>query len=82
MSEQEAKRIKALIPQLDDTEVVFEAKLESLRKYLNDARKNHGGDISKHMESVNASDYYKKPNNNSLEKLSDEELLQMLELYK
>tara|TARA_B100000941_G_C28455714_1_gene527757 strand:+ start:307 stop:1206 length:900 start_codon:yes stop_codon:yes gene_type:complete len=82
VSEQEAKRIRALIPQLDDTEVVFEAKLESLRKYLNDARKNHGGDISKHMESVNAADYYKKPNNDSLEKLSDEELMQMLELYK
>jgi hypothetical protein len=81
VSEQEAKRIKALIPQLDDTEVVFEAKLESLRKYLNDARVNHGGDISKHMESSNASEYYKKPKNNSLENLSDEELQELLKLY-
>jgi len=70
-----------LIPQLDDTEVVFEAKLESLRKYLNDARKNHGGDISKHMESSNAADYYKKPETNSLEKMTDEELQEMLKLY-
>jgi len=81
VSEQEAKRIRALIPQLDDTEVVFEAKLESLRKYLNDARKNHGGDISKHMESVSAADYYKKPENNSLENMTDEELQEMLKLY-
>ena len=81
VSEQEAKRIKALIPQLDDTEAVFEAKLESLRKYLNDARVNHGGDISKHMESSNASEYYKKPKNNSLENLSDEELQELLKLY-
>lgn len=81
VSEQEAKRIKGLIPQLDDIEVVFEAKLESLRKYLNDARVNHGGDISKQMESSNASEYYKKPNNNSLENLSDEELQELLKLY-
>ncbi len=81
VSEQEATRIRALIPQLDDTEVVFEAKLESLRKYLNDARKNHGGDISKHMESSNAADYYKKPETNSLEKMTDEELQEMLKLY-
>jgi len=81
VSEQEATRIRALIPQLDDTEVVFEAKLESLRKYLNDARKNHGGDISKHMESSNAADYYKKPETNSLEKMTDEELEEMLKLY-
>jgi len=81
VSEQEATRIRALIPQLDDTEVVFEAKLESLRKYLNDARKNHGGNISKHMESSNAADYYKKPETNSLEKMTDEELQEMLKLY-
>jgi len=81
VSEQEATRIRALIPQLDDTEVVFEAKLESLRKYLNDARKNHGGDISKQMESSNAADYYKKPETNSLEKMTDEELEEMLKLY-
>ncbi len=81
VSEQEATRIRALIPQLDDTEVVFEAKLESLRKYLNDARKNHGGDISKHKESSNAADYYKKPETNSLEKMTDEELQEMLKLY-
>jgi len=81
VSEQEATRIRALIPQLDDTEVVFEAKLESLKKYLNDARKNHGGDISKHMESSNAANYYKKPETNSLEKMTDEELEEMLKLY-
>ena len=37
VSEAEAERIKKLIPQVTDTEAVFEAKLESLRKYLNDA---------------------------------------------
>ena len=81
VSEQEAKRIKGLIPQLDDTEVVFEAKLESLKKYLNDARKNHGEDISKQMESTNVSDYFKTPETNSLSKLSDEELNELLKLY-
>ena len=81
VSEQEAKRIKGLIPQLDDTEVVFEAKLESLKKYLNDARKNHGEDISKQMESTNVSDYFKIPETNSLSNLSDEELKKLLELY-
>jgi len=76
VSEQEASRIKKLIPQLDDTEVVFEAKLESLKKYLNDARINHGGDISKHMESVSAEDYYSKSRKEKkdLESMSNKEL--------
>ena len=84
VSEQEAKRIQGLIPQLDDTEVVFEAKLESLRKYLNDARKNHGGDIQKHMQSARVEDYYnpKQNENEALKQLSDQELEELLKLYK
>ena len=50
-------------------------------KYLNDARKNHGEDISKQMESTNVSDYFKIPETNSLSKLSDEELNELLKLY-
>ena len=37
VSEQEAERIKGLIPQLGDTESTFEAKLESLDAYFADA---------------------------------------------
>ena len=35
VSEQEAERIKKMIPQLGDTEVTFEGKMEALNKYLN-----------------------------------------------
>jgi len=36
VSEQEAERIQRMIPQLSDTEVTFEAKIETLNKYIND----------------------------------------------
>ena len=35
ISEQEAERIKKMIPQLGDTEVTFEGKMQALNKYLN-----------------------------------------------
>jgi hypothetical protein len=37
VSEQEAERITKLIPQLSDTEVTFEAKLQALDSYFADA---------------------------------------------
>jgi len=57
VSEAEAERIKKLIPQVSDTEATFEAKLESLRSYLNDARKNYGDDIVKAIENINPEKY-------------------------
>lgn len=57
VSEAEAERIKKLIPQVTDTEATFEAKLESLRNYLNDARKNYGDDIVKAIENINPEKY-------------------------
>lgn len=60
VSEAEAERIRKLIPQVTDTEAVFEAKLESLRDYLNDARKNYGDDISKAIENLDIEKYEKK----------------------
>ena len=74
VSEQEAKRIRALIPQLDDTEVVFEAKLKSLRSYLGDAVKNYGGDVEALMkDGVSAKDYL-PTRSKRLEDMTDEEL--------
>jgi len=35
VSEQEAERLKRMIPQLGDTEVTFEGKMKALNKYLN-----------------------------------------------
>jgi hypothetical protein len=35
VSEQEAERLKRMIPQLGDTEVTFEGKMEALNKYMN-----------------------------------------------
>ena len=72
VSTEEAKRIQALIPQLDDTEVVFEAKLDSLRRYLADAASNYGGDIEEFMKAgdrgdYNTTDYYKSGEGSSLE---------------
>ena len=49
VSDQERERIRELIPQVGDTERVFEAKLESLEKYLNAAQnisEETGGDIT------------------------------------
>ena len=51
VSDQEAERIKKLIPQITDTEVVFEAKLKSLRSYLAEAAKNYGGDVEALMKA-------------------------------
>jgi len=39
VSEQEAERIQRMIPQVSDTEVTFEAKMETLNKYINDTIK-------------------------------------------
>jgi hypothetical protein len=62
VSEQEAERIRRLIPQITDTEVVFEAKLKSLRNYLGEATKNYGGDIEALMKAgVSAKEFYKEP---------------------
>jgi hypothetical protein len=60
VSEAEAERIRKLIPQVTDREAVFEAKLESLRDYLNDARKNYGDNIVKAVENLDISKYEKK----------------------
>lgn len=53
VSDQERERIKELIPQVGDTERVFEAKLESLEKYLGAAQnisEETGGDITSAIE--------------------------------
>lgn len=53
VSDQERERIKELIPQVGDTETVFEAKLQSLEKYLGAASKiaeNTNVDISTAFE--------------------------------
>ena len=79
VSEQEAKRIRALIPQLDDTEVVFEAKLKSLRSYLGDAVKNYGGDVEALMKAGDANENlsaknYSISSKKNLEDMTDDEL--------
>jgi hypothetical protein len=53
VTDQERERIKELIPQVGDTERVFEAKLESLEKYLSAAQnisEETGGDITSAIE--------------------------------
>lgn len=58
VSDQERERIKELIPQVGDTERVFEAKLESLEKYLGaaqDISENTGGDITTAIEILEKS---------------------------
>jgi hypothetical protein len=59
VSEQEAERIKGLIPQLSDSEVVFEAKAIALKEYLTDAQKNYGADITSAIENIDISKYEK-----------------------
>ena len=62
VSEQEAERIRRLIPQITDTEVVFEAKLKSLRNYLGEATKNYGGDVEALMKAgVSAKEFFEEP---------------------
>jgi hypothetical protein len=64
VSEQEAKRIERMIPQLGDTEVTFEAKLETLGNYFNAAEQiAKGNNITvdkamKSMELTGASDQF------------------------
>ena len=58
VSDQERERIKELIPQVGDTEVVFEAKIESLEKYLNaaqDISENTGGSFETAIEIIDQS---------------------------
>jgi len=55
VSDQERERIKELIPQVGDTEQVFEAKLESISKYLSAAdkiSKQTGGDFKSAVEII------------------------------
>jgi len=64
VSEQEAKRIQKMIPQLGDTEVTFEAKLETLNNYFKNAEQIAKGNnitIDKAlgvMEETGASDQF------------------------
>ena len=60
VSEAEAKRIKALIPQLTDSEIVFESKLKSLREYLSEARSQYGGNIEEGIKNIKVDKYLKK----------------------
>ena len=83
VSEQEAERIRKLIPQITDSEVVFERKLKSLRRYLGQAVKNYGGDVEALMRagdvlkggdpSLSAQNFLIEEADD-LDKLSDEEL--------
>jgi hypothetical protein len=55
VSDQERERIKELIPQVGDTERVFEAKIEALEKYLGTAQdisENTGGNFSTAIEII------------------------------
>ena len=74
VSEQEAERIRRLIPQLNDTEVQFEAKLKSLRKYLGEAVKNYGGDVEELMRAGVSAAEFLPTRQKELEDMSDEEL--------
>jgi len=64
VSEQEAKRIQKMIPQLGDTEVTFEAKLETLGNYFKAAEQiAKGNNITldqamNSMEQTGASDQF------------------------
>ena len=58
VSDQERERIRELIPQVGDTERVFEAKIESLEKYLGAAQvisENTGGDLKTAIEILDKS---------------------------
>ena len=58
VSDQERERIRELIPQVGDTERVFEAKIESLEKYLGaaqDISENTGGDLKTSIEILDKS---------------------------
>jgi len=58
VSEQEAERIKGLIPQLGDTEATFEAKLSALDSYFADAiaiAQDNNADFTTALEIMEAS---------------------------
>jgi hypothetical protein len=79
VSDKEREFIEKLIPQLSDTEVVFEAKLKSLRRYLGDAVRNYGGDVEALMRAGDADDSLSAKNyllteEKNLEDMSDAEL--------
>ena len=57
VSEQEAERIKGLIPQMTDNEATFEGKAKALKSYLNDARKNYGENVIKGIEEMDVTKY-------------------------
>ncbi len=57
VSEQEAERIKGLIPQMTDNEATFEGKAKALKSYLNDARKNYGDNLTKGIEEMDVTKY-------------------------
>ena len=85
VSEQEAERIRKLIPQLNDTEVQFEAKLKSLRAYLGEAVKNYGGDVEALMKAGVSASAFLPTREKELEDMSDDELeayRQSLEAYR
>jgi len=57
VSDQERERIKELIPQVGDTERVFEAKIEALEKYLGTAQdisENTGGSFQTAIEIIDS----------------------------
>jgi hypothetical protein len=87
VSDKEREFIEKLIPQLSDTEVVFEAKLKSLRSYLGDAVKNYGGDIEALMKAGDANDSLSAKNyilttEKDLDNMSDQELEQLYDRLK
>jgi hypothetical protein len=58
VSDQERERIRELIPQVGDTERVFEAKIEALEKYLGaaqDISENSGGTLTTAIEILEKS---------------------------
>ena len=74
VSEQEAERIRRLIPQLNDTEAQFESKLKSLRSYLGEAVRNYGGDVEELMKAGVSAAEFLPTRQKELEDMSDEEL--------
>ena len=79
MSDKEREFIEKLIPSIGDTELEFEAKLKSLRRYLGEAVKSYGGDVEALMragdldESLSAKNFLPTRQKN-LEDMSIEEL--------
>jgi hypothetical protein len=87
VSDKEREFIEKLIPQLSDTEVVFEAKLKSLRRYLGDAVRNYGGDVEALMRAGDADDSLSAKNyilttEKDLDDMSDQELEELYDRLK